>query len=65
MNNFPWDFIAAIILCWIVAYFAGEDSFRCGYIQALEDMRQNKPAKYILKQQENGETKWEENKEKK
>lgn len=65
MNNLPWDFIAAIILCWIAAHFAGKDGFRGGYIQALEDMRQNKPAKYILKQQENGETKWEEDKEKK
>lgn len=65
MNNFIWDLIFTVILCWIASHFAGKDGFRSGYIQALEDMKNNKPAKYVLKAQSNGETKWIENKEKK
>lgn len=65
MNNFIWDLIFTVILCWLVSHFVGKDGFRSGYIQALEDAKNNKPAKYVLKAQSNGETKWIENKEKK
>lgn len=65
MSDFPWNFIATVIICGIVAIIAGKDGFKSGYIQALEDAKKNKPAKYVLEEQDNGETKWIENKEKK
>jgi hypothetical protein len=37
--------------------------FRLGYIECLLDTQNNKPMKYVLKKQANGETIWVENKE--
>jgi hypothetical protein len=65
MSDFPWDLIGIIICCWVASHFAEKDGFKSGYIQALYDLKNNKPAKYVVEVKENGETKWIENKEKK
>lgn len=53
--------VALYISCGILAHDSG---FKKGYTEALQDMKKKNPPKYILVDQEDGTTVWEENKEK-
>lgn len=52
--------IALCISCGLLAHNCG---FEEGYTEALQDMKKNKPPKYILVEQKDGTTVWEKNKE--
>lgn len=52
----------------IILFFAGASAgaavgLRRGYIACLLDIQNNKPMRYVLKKQANGETRWVENTE--
>lgn len=52
--------IVIFVSCGLIAHDCG---FEEGYTEALQDMKKNKPPKYILVEQKDGTTVWEENKE--
>lgn len=65
-NDVGWIIIAGFVF--IVAFFMGfiirhGIDYRLGYIDCLLDTQNNRPAKYVLKKQGNGETVWMENTE--
>lgn len=45
-------------------YYAFDEQFKKGYVQALSDIESKRPPKYKLVKQENGETMWIKNEEK-
>lgn len=55
--------VALVVLCISCGILAHDCGFEKGYTEALQDMKKNKPPKYILVEQEDGTTVWEENKE--
>ena len=60
-NDIGWIIIVGFAS--LVAFLFGivvrhNVDFRCGYIECLLDMQNNKPMKYVLKKQTNGETIW-------
>lgn len=55
--------IVVLLVVWISCTILAHDSgFEKGYTEALQDMKKNKPPKYILVEQKDGTTIWEENK---
>lgn len=55
--------VALVVLCISCGILAHESGFEEGYTEALQDMKKNKPPKYILVEQKDGTMVWEENKE--
>jgi hypothetical protein len=54
-------------ICWIcfeiaalafIVSFAMKYSEKEGYIQALSDIKDGRPQRYVMEKQKNGETKW-------
>lgn len=52
--------VVLFVSCGLIAYDSG---FEEGYTTALQDMKKNKPPKYVLVEQEDGTMVWEKNKE--
>lgn len=56
--------IVVLLVVWIsCAILAHDSGFEKGYTEALQDMKKNKPPKYVLVEQKDGTTVWEENSE--
>lgn len=56
--------IVVLLVVWISCTILAHDSgFEEGYTEALQDMKKNEPPKYVLVEQKDGTTVWEENKE--
>ena len=55
--------VALVALCISCGILAHESGFEEGYTTALQDIKKNKPPKYILVVQKDGTMVWEENKE--
>lgn len=60
--------IIIVVFSVLAAFLAGivvrhTVDFRHGYIACLLDIQNNKPMKYVLEKQANGETRWVENTE--
>lgn len=57
-------FIVACGLTFVCGVAArGNYDLRRGYIECLVDIQNNKPMRYVLKKQEDGETRWAKNTE--
>ena len=53
--------VALVALCISCGILAHDCGFEEGYTKALQDMKKNKPPKYVLVEQEDGTTVWKEN----
>lgn len=50
-------FVSLVVFLFVIAVRHNID-YRLGYIECFLDMQNNKPMKYVLKKQTNGETIW-------
>lgn len=65
-NDAGW--IIIVVFVGLATFFAGavagaDVGLRRGYIACLLDIQNNKPRRYVLEKQTNGETRWAENTE--